>query len=76
VKEKTKLIILGFFVWIIPIVILGGLENEQEEQKNKHECTTFVKYKEHYRITPLTWYYRNSFKCIECGKDWKGETIK
>lgn len=22
-------------------------------------------------LEPVTWYYRDSFKCIECGKDWK-----
>lgn len=42
-----------------------------EELENKHECTTYIKYQEHYQITPMTWYYRDSFKCIECGKDWK-----
>lgn len=51
--------------------MLAVLEPENEELENKHECTTYVKYQEHYQITPMTWYYRDSFKCIECGKDWK-----
>ena len=51
--------------------ILAAFEPENEELKNKHECTTYIKYQEHYQITLMTWYYRDSFKCIECGKDWK-----
>lgn len=58
---------LLFFI----MVMLAVLELENEELENKHECTTYVKYQEHYQITPMTWYYRDSFKCIECGKDWK-----
>lgn len=58
---------LLFFI----MVMLAVLEPENEELENKHECTTYVKYQEHYQITPMTWYYRDSFKCIECGKDWK-----
>lgn len=53
------------------MVMLAVLEPENEELENKHECTRYVKYQEHYQITPMTWYYRDSFKCIECGKDWK-----
>lgn len=58
---------LLFFI----MVMLAVLEPENEELENKHECTTYVKYQEHYQITPMTWYYRDSFKCIECRKDWK-----
>lgn len=28
-------------------------------------------YEEHYMITPMAWGYRDSFKCTECGKDYK-----
>ena len=57
---------LLFFI----MAILAAFEPENEELENKHDCTT-IKYQEHYQITPMTWYYRDSFKCIECGKDWK-----
>ena len=43
---------------------------EQKEEK-EHKCSIFIKYKEHYQVTPLTWYYRDSFKCTECGRDYK-----
>ena len=71
--KSFKLIV----IWIIAgllffiMVMLAVLEPENEELENKHECTTYVKYQEHYQITPMTWYYRDNFKCIECGKDWK-----
>lgn len=58
---------LLFFIMVMLVV----LEPENEKLENKHECTTYIKYQEHYQITPMTWYYRDSFKCIECGKDWK-----
>lgn len=64
-------------IWVIAgllffmMAILAALEPENGELENKHECTTYIKYQEHYQITPMTWYYRDSFKCIECGKDWK-----
>ena len=71
--KSFKLIV----IWIIAgllffmMAMLAVLKPENEELENKHECTTYVKYQEHYQITPMTWYYRDSFKCIECGKDWK-----
>ena len=71
--KSFKLIV----IWIIAgllffmMVTLAAFEPENEELENKHECTTYIKYQEHYQITPMTWYYRDSFKCIECGKDWK-----
>ena len=70
-KEKTKVIIIWTIaiVMFIPLAIAGVLESEHHEEK--HECVNFVRYNEHYQITPLTWKYRKSFKCIECGKDWK-----
>lgn len=71
--KNFKLIVIwsiaGLLFFIM--VMLAVLEPENEELENKHECTTYVKYQEHYQITPMTWYYRDSFKCIECGKDWK-----
>ena len=61
------------YCWVIIFMmsILAAFKPENEELENKHECTTYIKYQEHYQITPMTWYYRDSFKCIECGKDWK-----
>lgn len=41
---------LLFFI----MVMLAVLEPENEELENKHECTTYVKYQEHYQITPMT----------------------
>lgn len=71
--KSFKLIV----IWIIAgllffmMATLVAFEPKNEELENKHECTTYIKYQEHYQITPMTWYYRDSFKCIECGKDWK-----
>ena len=72
-KDKIELIIIWIFVIFVFIgsLILGLLEPALDEPENEHQCTTFVKYQEHYQITPMTWYYRDSFKCVECGKDWK-----
>ena len=59
---------------ILGVVILGCMIDTllpTSANEEKHECTTFIKYKEHYQITPMTWGYRDSFKCIECGRDWK-----
>lgn len=71
--KSFKLIV----IWIIAVLLffmmatLAAFAPGNEELENKHECTTYIKYQEHYQITPMTWYYRDSFKCIECGKDWK-----
>ena len=53
------------------IAVLAAFEPNNEKLENKHECTTYIKYQEHYQITSVTWNYRDSFKCVECGKDWK-----
>ena len=66
-KSKEELILL----LNESLGVIKKLQKENEELENKHECTTYIKYQEHYQITPMTWYYRDSFKCIECGKDWK-----
>lgn len=72
---KERLIeytIIGFiFTSIIFLCWLDYKFPTKEVEEVKHECTTFVKYQEHYMITSMTWHYRNSFKCIECGKDYK-----
>ncbi len=68
-KLIVILSIVGLLFFMIPIPVV--FEPENEELENKHECTTYIKYQEHYQITPMTWYYRDSFKCVECGKDWK-----
>ena len=71
--KSFKLIV----IWIIAgllffmMATLVAFEPKNEELENKHECTTYIKYQEHYQITPMTWYYRDSFNCIECGKEWK-----
>lgn len=54
--------ILIFLCLIIPDV---------EKTENEHICNTYIRYKEHYMITPMAWGYRDSFKCTECGKDYK-----
>lgn len=71
--KNFKLIIIWSIAGLLffTMAILAAFEPGNEELKNKHECTTYIKYQEHYQITPMTWYYRDSFKCIECGKDWK-----
>lgn len=65
------LIIGIIFVFIGLMLFLDIKFPSDTLNEEKHECTTFVKYKEHYQITPMTWYYRDSFKCIECGRDYK-----
>lgn len=71
-NNKIKLIIILIIAMciFIGISILGVLE-PNIKNKNEHKCTTFVKYQEHYQITSVNWNYRDSFKCVECGKDWK-----
>ena len=71
--KSFKLIVIWISAGLLffMMAILAAFEPENEELENKHECTTYIKYQEHYQITPMTWYYRDSFKCIECGKDWK-----
>ncbi len=71
--KSFKLIVIWSIAGLLffMMAILAAFEPENEELENKHECTKYVKYQEHYQITPMTWYYRDSFKCIECGKDWK-----
>lgn len=71
--KSFKLIVIWSITGLLffMMAILAAFEPENEELANKHECTTYIKYQEHYQITPMTWYYRDSFKCIECGKDWK-----
>ena len=71
--KSFKLIVIWSIAGLLFFMMatLAAFELENEELKNKHECTTYIKYQEHYQITPMTWYYRDSFKCIECGKDWK-----
>lgn len=66
--KSFKLIVIWSIAGLLffMMAILAAFEPENEELKNKHECTTYIKYQEH-----LTCYYRDSFKCIECGKDWK-----
>lgn len=71
--KNFKLIVIWSIAGLLffMMTILAAFESGNEELENKHECTKYVKYQEHYQITPMTWYYRDSFKCIECGKDWK-----
>ena len=71
--KNFKLIVIWSIAGLLffMMVILAAFAPGNEELEHKHECTTYIKYQEHYQITPMTWYYRDSFKCIECGKDWK-----
>ena len=72
-KEKLieYIIIVFIFISVIFLCWLDYKFPTVESEEKQHECITFIKYKEHYMITPMTWHYRNSFKCIECGKDYK-----
>jgi hypothetical protein len=71
--KRIKLIIIWSIAGLLffMMAILAAFEPNNEKLENQHECTTYIKYQEHYQVTPMTWYYRDSFKCIECGKDWK-----
>lgn len=71
-SDETK-IWIELCICAVLIVALIILDNNSPvtEEKEQHECTIFVKYNEHYQITPLSWWYRESFKCTECGKDYK-----
>lgn len=44
---------------------------DTEKVESEHICSNYIKYSEHYMITPMSWGYRDSFKCTECGKDYK-----
>lgn len=71
-ENLVDYVIIGLI--ILSIIFLCWLDiafPTTKTEEEQHKCTTFVKYKEHYQITPMTWYYRNSFKCIECEKDYK-----
>lgn len=71
-NNKIKLIIILIIAMCMFVgMSILGVSEPNVENKNEHKCTTFVKYQEHYQITPTTWNYRDSFKCVECGKDWK-----
>lgn len=65
------IIIAFIFLSIIFLCWLDYKFPTVESEEKQHECTTFIKYQEHYMITPMTWGYRDSFKCIECGKNYK-----
>lgn len=60
-------IILFYAIAIYLFLIIPDVEKTE----NEHVCTTYVRCEEHYMITPMTWSYRDSFKCTECGKDYK-----
>ena len=66
------LIVGIIIVFMVLMLVLDIKFPNNSSNEKEHECITFVKYKEHYQITPMTWYYRDSFKCIECGRDYKG----
>ena len=72
-KEEVVVYIMIVFVTILIIFLccLDILFPTANTKREYHECVNFVKYQEHYQITPLSWNYRDSFKCIECGKDYK-----
>ena len=65
-------LIIGIIIVFIALMLGVNIKfPSNTSNEEKHECTTFVKYKEHYQVTPMTWGYRDSFKCIECGRDYK-----
>lgn len=65
------IIIAFIFLSIMFLCWLDYIFPTVKNDEKQHECITFIQYQEHYMITPMTWYYRDSFKCIECGKDYK-----
>lgn len=68
--DLEPFIVFCIILGIICFVVVGIFLKANNKQPI-HKCINFVKYKEHYQITPLTWGYRDSFKCIECQKDYK-----
>lgn len=73
-KNKTvsfDTIIITMIIFFAVLLLLISIASPTIEKEDKHECTTFTKYNEHYQITPMSWGYRDSFKCIECKKDYK-----
>lgn len=75
-KCKTvsfEIIIITMLIFCTILLLLTSIASSTliEEKEDKHECTTFIKYNEHYQITPLSWGYRDSFKCVKCRKDYK-----
>lgn len=67
ISISLLLIIIGLLI----ITIIFDNSNIITNNEPVHKCTMFVKYDKQYMITPLTWGYRESFKCIECNKDYK-----
>lgn len=68
---KCLFIIFYVFSFYLIFKIDSKLENnEYQNEKEKHICTTFVKYDKHYMVTPMTWDYKECLKCIECGKNY------
>ena len=61
--------LLASFMFLLSLWWLD--DDSVQSNEPIHQCTTFIKYQEHYMITPMTWGYRESFKCVECGKDYK-----
>lgn len=70
-KIRRIEIILCIEILILVIIALLSPTKFSDKNKEKHSCTNFVVYREKYNITPLVWSYRTSFKCVECGKDYK-----
>lgn len=58
-------------MWVAVFILLALLlilkSNTNVNQVPAHECSQFIKTTEQYQITPLSWWTRDCFKCIECG---------
>lgn len=71
--DSRYVIMSTFLIVNISLLILLAVADvpTTEDEPEEHQCTTFIKYNEHYMVSPLMWNYRESFKCVECGKDYK-----
>lgn len=75
-KDKIENVAEKIILWIIVsvmfmLLVIVGILEPQYNEKEKHECVNFIKYNERYQVTPLSWWFRESFKCVDCGKDYK-----
>ena len=54
--KSFKLIVIWSIAGLLffMMAILTAFEPGNKKLENKHECTTYVKYQEHYQITPMT----------------------
>ena len=66
-NQIKKLWSMWVIVFIILALLLIIISNVEVNQTPPHKCLQFIKTTEQYQITPLSWWTRDCFKCIECG---------